>query len=271
MVIDFHTHVFPDRIAAGAVASLERAGSIPARSDGTAAGLIASMRRAGIDLSVNLPVVTKPKQFDGITEFASQINEKHRTGYPILSFAGIHPDDTEAEEHLEQISEMGFIGIKLHPDYQGQFIDSESYIRILAKAKSLGLITVTHSGYDVGFSGLPIKCTPRRVYRALERIGGYDRLVLAHLGANSIYDSTLDVLAGEQVYFDTAFVLGSISDRRLDEIIRKHGEDRILFASDSPWQDQSENLNRIRAFLGVGELCEKILCKNAAALLKINL
>jgi hypothetical protein len=49
VVIDFHTHVFPDDIAPKAIASLQVQGNILAASDGTVSGLLRSMDRAGID------------------------------------------------------------------------------------------------------------------------------------------------------------------------------------------------------------------------------
>lgn len=52
MIVDFHTHTFPDRIAAKAVEKLSHASHTAAFSDGTAAGHAASMRASGIDASV---------------------------------------------------------------------------------------------------------------------------------------------------------------------------------------------------------------------------
>ena len=59
-IIDFHTHVFPDKIAAATVARMSAESRLTAFSDGSETGLTASMRQAGIDLSVVLPVVTNP-------------------------------------------------------------------------------------------------------------------------------------------------------------------------------------------------------------------
>ena len=56
MIIDFHTHTFPDKIAARAIAQLEQASHSRAFTNGTVEGLKASMRKAGIDASVVMPV-----------------------------------------------------------------------------------------------------------------------------------------------------------------------------------------------------------------------
>ena len=77
MVIDFHTHIFPDAIAEKTIAILEKASGIKADTDGTLNGLLQSMEVTGVDMSVILPVVTKPSQFESVNVFAKQINEKY--------------------------------------------------------------------------------------------------------------------------------------------------------------------------------------------------
>ena len=68
MIIDFHTHVFPDRIAGRTLEALSSVSHIRPSADGTAGGLSRSMEAAGIDLCVNLPVLTHPKQADTVND-----------------------------------------------------------------------------------------------------------------------------------------------------------------------------------------------------------
>ena len=269
MVIDFHTHVFPDRIAERTISSLAQRGGIKAHSDGTLTGLLSSMKTAGIDLAVNLPPLTSPKQFDSILGFAKELNSMHCDGPRVISFAGIHPEEPDALSRLCEISEAKIVGIKIHPDYQGRFIDDELYVKILCEAKRLGLITVTHAGYDVGFPGQPVRCTPLRILRLLDKIGGYPSLVLAHIGSNDMSKEVLDVLAGEDVYFDTAYTLQDIDRGLFLRILERHGADKVIFATDSPWRNQAEQIKILKG-LGLGADTEdKILSKNAKRLLGI--
>lgn len=269
MIVDFHTHVFPDKIAAATVAALERRGGSPAHSDGTVDGLLSALSRAGADLAVNLPVLTKPTQFDSILEFAKSINEREYGNERIISFAGIHPADENIEEHLSAVRDAGIVGIKIHPDYQGTFFDDERYVRIISEAKRLGLIVVTHAGLDIGFRGEEIKCTPARVLRLLDRVGGYSRLVLAHLGGSELTREVIDTLAGEDVYFDTAYNLGVVKPSELSELISKHGAEKILFATDSPWQNIGREVKRLSSLgLSQSEL-RMIFSENAKRLLGI--
>lgn len=270
MVIDFHTHIFPDKIAGATIEALSKGASITPHSDGTYNGLISQMISTGVDISVNLPVLTRASQLDSVMDFARKVNESYHEGARIISFAGMHPDISEPEQALARIKDAGFLGIKLHPDYQGTFFDDEKYVRILRCAKALDLITVTHAGFDGAYVGQPIRCTPVRVLRALDALGGYDKLVLAHMGGNELLDDVLENLAGENVYFDTSYVLPSMNKKMLEDMIKKHGEDKILFATDSPWQHQGEQIKIIKA-CGLGkEVEDKILCQNAKKLLKLD-
>lgn len=273
MIIDFHTHVFPEKIAASTVSTLAERGKIPAFSDGTISALTEQMQRSGVDISVNLPVLTRPAQFDTILRFATEINETYRdvpNGAPrIISFAGMHPDIEDYEEKLRLVKEKGILGIKIHPDYQGTFFDDERYVRILAEAKKLDLITVTHAGLDVAYIGQPVKCTPKRIMKLLDKIGGYDKLVLAHMGGNQFFSEVYKTIAGEDVYFDTAYVLQFFSEYDFKKMAEKHGEEKILFASDSPWRALYTDKDIIKAFSLGKETEEKIFSKNSRKLLNI--
>ena len=121
MIIDFHTHIFPDKIAVKTIEHLEKVGGVKAATDGTLKGLLTSMEQCGVDLSVILPVATKPTQFENIQSFAKSVNEQYAGR--LISFGGIHPDCEDYKKELDTIKAMGLIGIKLHPDYQGVMID----------------------------------------------------------------------------------------------------------------------------------------------------
>lgn len=54
MIIDFHTHTFPDKSSEKIVNHLAHIGCIPPHTDGSVIGLFSSMKEADIDYSVNL-------------------------------------------------------------------------------------------------------------------------------------------------------------------------------------------------------------------------
>ena len=269
MIIDFHTHIFPDKIAQRTIALLSEKGSIEPFSDGTVNGLLERMEEAGVDLSVVLPVMTNPKQFDSLNNFALEINQRFKDQKRrLISFAGIHPDCEEIDEKMSFIKECGFLGVKIHPDYQETYIDDEKYVKILECAKKYDLIVVTHSGVDGAYRGLPVKCTPERALNLLRKVP-HSKLVLAHYGANEMHREVFDILCGENVYFDTSYVLRSLDEETFKKILHKHGEDKILFGSDTPWSSIKGDVDIIRSFSLDKNTENKIFFENAQKLLGI--
>ena len=105
MVIDFHTHIFPDKIAAKTIESLKAIARINAASDGTLNGLLDSMQKFGVDQSIIMPVCTKAEQFDSINTFAKKVNDTYEG--KLISFGGIHPDCENPKEKLKYIKSLG--------------------------------------------------------------------------------------------------------------------------------------------------------------------
>lgn len=83
MLIDFHTHLFPDAVAPRAVDVLvagtvrEEGRALPPRGEATEAGILHAMKRDCVPLSVVLPIVTKPSQSEHILAFAESLNRRY--------------------------------------------------------------------------------------------------------------------------------------------------------------------------------------------------
>ncbi len=280
-VVDFHTHAFPDRIAPAAVRSLaSRSHTVPF-ADATEDGLRQSMTRSGIDLSVILPVATKPEQVVAINDSALRINGRTSdTG--LLSLGCMHPDLQGWHAELGRIAAAGIRGVKLHPVYQGADIDDPRFVRILARCGELGLFAVLHAGWDIGYPGAA-QALPGKILRALRQAGPV-RLILAHMGGWRCWDEAEDLFAGTDVMIDTAFSLGRLTPdpdgparseeeltlltpERFVRMIRSFGADRVLFGTDSPWADQAAALAELRALDLTAAEREAILGGNAERLL----
>lgn len=282
MIIDFHTHTFPESIAASAMEKMQAAARMKGYTDGTIPSLLRAMRGAGIDYSVNLPVATNIKQPHKLNLAAIRINEMSgETG--LISFGAAHPDDPNWREELHFAVENGIKGIKLHPMYQACDLDDTRFLRIIGEAAALGLIVIVHAGEDIGIPG-PSRCSPKHVENVL-RETGIDKLVLAHMGGWGIWQEVYDELCGAPVYFDTSFSFGKANFNpdypRTDEeltqadatllknIILKHGAGHILFGTDSPWGDQAETIAYIRSLKLPDSDTDRILSGNARKLLGI--
>ena len=269
MIIDFHTHIFPDKIAMRAIRVLEeniekiqgkqQHAVIPATLD----GLKESMRSNNIDMSVVLPIATSVSQSTSINSFAANING--RDG--IISFGSLHPMQEDWEETLYDIKEKGLPGIKLHPEYQQFYIDSPESVRILKKCEELGLLVTLHAGNDPGIEP-PVHCMPDRLRRVLDIVSG-ENIIAAHLGGWRAWDDVEKYLAGTPIYLDTACIMDDIPREQLLRIIENHGCDKILFATDSPWEVQGDTVRDLSG-LGIGEEnLNKIFSENAVKLLKL--
>ena len=269
MIIDFHTHTFPEKIAQRTIEYLSKKGTVPPFSDGRVTGLIDRMTEADVSIAVNLPVVTNPSQFESVNRYAIEINRAFEgKDRRVVSFAGIHPACDDIKGKMRWIKDQGFLGIKIHPDYQETYFDDEGYISIISEAKELDLIVTTHAGVDLGYPDSSVKCTPDRAIRVIRKVG-HPKLVLAHMGGSEMSNEVCSILCGENVYFDTAFVLRFLGKDSFSRILDRHGDDKILFASDSPWSSIKSDVELVRAMGLNKETEDKILGKNAAKLLGI--
>ncbi len=263
MLIDFHTHCFPDAIAQRAVNGLSHtAGGLKPQTDGTVSGLRQNMARDGVDISVVMNIATNAHQQSKVNDFAAAINNRQ----DIFAFGSVYPWSEDALEELERIHALGLPGVKLHPDYQRFSVDDERMKPLYRKISQLGLITLFHAGFYYGYLP-PYVATPEKMARAL---AWFDTPVIAaHWGGLQMCEEVLEHLCGREVYFDTAFGYGTMPKPYAQRILEKHGADRILFGTDTPWHTATME-KRLLASLEVSEGdYQKMACENAKKLLNI--
>lgn len=263
MIIDFHTHAFPDKIVEKAMRTLvHNAGNTIPFTDGTADGIVSYMDGHGVDKAVVLNIATNPKQQHNVNDFAAAIN-----GERLIAFGSVHPDAPDAVEELHRIRELGLKGVKLHPDYQGFFVDEDKMLPIYETIEKLGLILVFHAGVDIQYFE-PVHCPPARLARILP-VFGSGRVVAAHMGGYLQWYEVEEHLVGKNLYLDTSFAYSRMPSPHAARIIRNHGPARILFGSDMPWSAPHLEKRFIQS-LGLSEKEERdILGDNAAALLEL--
>jgi hypothetical protein len=95
------------------------------------------------------------------------------------------------------------------------------------------------------------------------------KLIFAHLGGYRMWDDVLKYLVGSSAYFDTAFIEG-ICDSLLLDIVKKHGEDKIVFGTDFPWARASEIKKIIDTAVPSPETRRKVYYKNTQQLLGLH-
>ena len=263
MLIDFHTHAFPEKIAARALGKLshESGGLVP-QTDGTLASLKEQMRADGVDISVVHSIATSPKQQHNVNSYAIELNADPA----IVAFGSVHPDAPDALEELEQIHAAGLKGVKLHPEYQGFYADDEKMKSIYRKISDLGLITLFHAGFDYGFAP-PYHCMPEHMLGALKWLDA--PVVAAHWGGVDCGLEVLDKLCGQDLWFDLSFGYSNLPKPIAQRILEKHTPDKLLFASDMPWHRPSWELQLIRSLDLSDDDREKIFFRNAQKLLNL--
>ena len=158
-------------------------------------------------------------------------------------------------------------GIKLHPDYQDMYFDNIRYERIIDAASELGLITVVHAGVDPKCPE-DVHCTPKMARKVLDDVKP-EKLVLAHMGGNEMWDDVERYLVGQNVYFDTGVILNTMLQEQFLRIVHMHGADRILFGTDSPWADQKNFVALLEHMPLTEEEKAAIFSENAKKLLGI--
>jgi predicted TIM-barrel fold metal-dependent hydrolase len=264
MIIDIHTHTFPDELAARAVAALSARAKIQPHADGTCAGLCASMRRAGIDYAVTMPVATKPSQVRAINAAAVEISRQYPT---LINFGALHPAQDDWAEEVERLAGDGIPGVKFHPDYQDFFVDEERMLPLYRALAAHGLIVLFHAGVDIGLPP-PVHCPPDRLARVLDAVPELP-IIAAHMGGYYCWEAVEQYLLGRDVYLDTSYSLADLGAERMARLIRTHGAQRILFGTDSPWTGQAAEIAGIRHLGLTIEEQQAILGENAARLLKL--
>lgn len=283
-IIDFHTHTFPDAIAAAAIGKLQAASHTRPFTDGTVGALKASMTETGISASVVLPVATAPRQVEHVNDASIRLNDgAGESG--IFSFGCMHPDYSDPAGECRRLAAAGIRGIKLHPVYQGVDLDDPRFLRVLEAAGESGLAVLIHAGLDVGFPGAE-HAVPRRILRAIRSVGPVT-LILAHGGGWRCWRESRELLAGTGVYIDTSFCLGAMTpngdghytdpsqlalldDAEFMAQVRAFGVDHTLFGTDCPWGDQAESLRRFLALPFTEAERAAILHGNAERLLGIE-
>ena len=282
MIIDMHTHIFPRHIAEKTAEKLGTAAHIRPHTDGTLYGLLVSMRHHGIAYSVTQPAVTNP---DSVEHLNNTIIERlpSMQDQGILPFGGMHPDYPHVRRELLRLKNAGVRGIKLHPAYQRADLDDPRNLQILYEASDLGMIVLTHAGVDISVNGYDY-ASVEHVLHVLKEVQP-QKLVLAHMGGWGNWAQVESDLAGAPVWLDTAFTYGRLdpypgmepsphkntvlSPEAFVRLCRRHGIHKILFGTDSPWQDQGEYVARLQAIGLTAAEQEAVLGKNAAKLLEL--
>ena len=259
-IIDFHTHVYPQKIAQKATENVigfygltEGLGGLV----GTSEVLINCGKCAGIENFVILPVALKAETVRHVNEAALNELNNHPE---IYGFGTIHIDMENILDEIKFIEDSSLKGVKIHPDTQRFNIDDERLFPMYEEISGK-LPIMIHCGdprYDYSH--------PRRLRRVLDNFPKLTAIG-AHLGGWMLFDEALELLKPTNCFVDICSSHMFIEKGKMEYYINSYGAERVLFGSDFPiWDPQKE----VEAFLELdisNADKEKIAYKNAEYLL----
>ena len=264
MLIDFHTHAFPDTLAPRAIPSLQEKINVQPETDGTLSSLIRKMDEWGVSRAVICNIATNPRQNAKVNDFAISTLREH--GDRLVPLGSINPGLEDIAGEMERLKQNGIRGIKIHPDYMEYEIDSPAFDEIFDIAAELGMFIVTHAGFDV--------CSPNKIWASPDRIAKRIKnsprstLICAHFGGNMVWDEVIEKLCGDRIYIDTSLcTVSKMPKETATKLLLAHSSDKILFGSDCPWCSSRETFEYIDSLKLSDDLKEKIYYKNAENLI----
>lgn len=254
-IIDTHAHIYPNKIARKAAASIGDFYSIPMDLDGTVGELLRAGEEAGITRHLVHSVAVTWERVAAINDFIARSVEEHPDRF--IGFGTMHPDHPEMEKELDRILSLGLRGVKLHPDFQHFCLDDPAAIRLFEAMAERGLPLLVHTGD----SRYPYS-EPERMARALDHVPSL-RAICAHLGGWSVWNDAWKLLAGRSnVYVDCSSSLYALEPEEAVKIIHRYGAKQVFFGTDYPMWKPREEVARFMALPLTEEEREDILHRN---------
>lgn len=259
-IIDFHCHVFPSKIAEKATNHVGDYYGLQMHGNGTVESLVSSAQKDGITPRFLIhSSATKPQQVETVNDFVSEIAKDKKQ---FIGFGTIHKDYENHAGEIERMKNLGLQGIKLHPDFQGFFIDDEAMFGIYEIAEKNGLPLLFHVGdKNTDFS------TPVRLSKVADMFPKL-KIIAAHMGGYTAWKEAVEHLYPKNnVWVDTSSTTVALSHRQVSELIHLRGVNKVLFGSDYPIQTTAEAAMDVMRFDLTGKEREMIFSKNAIELL----
>jgi len=261
MIIDMHTHAWPEKVSASARQNLEGLFKVKLVGEPTLETLRAFMDKNGISVSAVAAVATKPEQVPSINNWLMEVRSER-----IKVFCALHPDYPLWREELQRLA--GKVdGIKVQPEFQDFYVDEERLDPVYAMIQEMGLPLLFHCGEELSGT-MKVRSSPGRLRRVKARFGRL-KIIAAHFGGFRLWKEVEEHLLGRDFYLDTSFFFRFLPKDEVRRLILAHAQERLLFGTDFPLIDQKDDI-RFLETLGLSQgLTERIFSLNARELLGI--
>ena len=264
-IFDVHTHIYPDAIAERAVTALGKFYDFVPEGKGTYADMTEKCKESRVCGFLVFSVATNARQVHRVNECLIDVMKRGRAdGFEAYAFGGMHQDCENMEAEINYAINGGLCGIKIHPDIQGEDIDSRKFYPLYEIAEGRFPIYF-HMGDDrpqYRFSSSDKLC---RILSDFPRL----RVVAAHLGGYRATDGEKTLLINnENVMYDTSSSLWYLSPDHAAKIIGRLGYERVMFGTDYPVMYPASELKLFEKLRLPDAVKEDILYNNAARFLQ---
>ncbi|MFA5362887.1 MAG: amidohydrolase family protein [Candidatus Omnitrophota bacterium] len=261
MIIDIHTHAWPEKVSQKARENLESIFKTPFVGDPTVHTLLRYMDKNDISVSVICAVATRPEQVPSINNWLFGVR-----GERIRAFCALHPEYVSWRDELARIKEKAD-GVKLQPEFQNFYVDDKKIYPVYEMMEQLQLPVLFHCGEELSGTML-VRSSAVRILKVKK---DFPRLTIiaAHYGGFRLWEEVEKYLIGTDVFLDTAFFFGFLPREKIIHLLLEHRSDRLLFGSDFPLVDQKKDLDYLAGLDVPDDLKERILYRNARELLGI--
>ena len=231
-IIDAHAHIYPDAIAEKASENLGKFYNFKVQGKGTLSDLENEARNASIEGFFIFGVATNAHQVKKVNDTLAEacaLAVSH--GFRAEGFAGMHQDYDDFESEVKRCKELGFQGVKIHPDIQGVDTDDKRLLPLYEIMQALNMRLVLHAGDD----------RPEYRYSSPDKIAKIAKMfpkmkiLAAHFGGYKAWDEAEEYLFGlENLWYDCSSALWAMTPERAAELFRKCGYKRVMFGTDYP-------------------------------------
>lgn len=267
--MDMHCHVFPAKVARRAAESVadfyqgirrEDMPLLPAAPQ----DVLEAQERAGIDLSILCSAATTAHQVRPINAFLARCVEESRGR--LRSMGTLHPASDDIEGDIQHLLSLGLLGVKFHPEMQKIPLNSYPMLRLFDILNGR-LPVLIHTG-DRRFP----YSNPEQLIPLLKEFPN-TRFIGAHMGGFTMWEEATRLLAGrfQNLWVDLSSTACFVGDKALHHMINAYGTKRVLFGTDFPMLDPSQEVSRFLSLPLSEQERADIAWNNAAKLLEISI
>lgn len=280
MIIDVHTHIFPDEIKNkredffDGEAAFKLLYSVPGSKLAGAEELIRNMDKEGVDKSVVFGFPWKTSDyFRRNNDYVLDVVERYKDR--LIGFSTFFPLARDAEKELERCLKSGLSGVGELALYTSAISEDtiKAFRPIADIAKKYDVPILLHANESVGhyYPG-KIPMTLKEIYDFLQSFPD-NKIILAHWGGGVFFYYLMKKAVKEvltNTWFDTA-ASPFLYDKAIYSISTNIvGLNKILFGSDFPLIKPSRYFKEMKDADLSKDAIGKICGGNAASLLKIG-